>query len=332
MSIISVKTIQAGLAGVLPSIAYINTSSTIAEIQVAGYLNSIVKSGGISFQMPCMAVVSTKETSTSQPQVGWYAINNVGDNWSLISSSSGSAEVILPTQLNHIAAFANSDGTIYQSIDTIIHEGNIQLGARGQDGKLIIYPLAPDSGTLIIRAHFNTNDTNVTIENAEHGQESLYTIPDTGSATAEFLMSEGIADKASITTISTGAIPVPMVDPAQSEIQVVAGAANTAIVAIQLKDGAGDAIARSVGFKLYASSASDGMTLASAASTGFSVIGEGIGLANGTAVTTQISGVTSDSGQCVLNLLDTAKQTSYLVLVVGDGIAVSTQLTAGSYG
>jgi hypothetical protein len=332
MSIISVKTIQAGLAGVLPSIAYINTSSTIAEIQVAGYLNSVVKSGGISFQMPCMAVVSTKETPTSQPQVGWYAINNVGDNWSLIPSSSGSGEVILPTQLNHITAFADSLGTIYQSVDTIIHEGNIQVGADGTDGKLIIYPLAPDAGTLIIRARFNTGNTNITIENAEHGQESVYTIPDTGAASAEFLMSKGVAATASFTTLSTGAIPVPMVDPAQSEIQVVPGAANTAIIAIQLKDGAGNTIARSVGFQLYASIDADGMTLQDSASTGFSVIGEGVSLANGTDVSIIISGVTSDSGQCVLNLLDTAKKTSYLVLVVGDGIAVSAQLTAGSYG
>ncbi len=72
--------------------------------------------------------------------------------------------------------------------------------------------------------------------------------------------------------------------------------------------------------------------MAAAASTGFSVASGGLSLANGTAVTTEISGVTSASGACVLDLLDTGKQTSYLVLVVTDGTKISAQLSAGSYG
>jgi hypothetical protein len=129
-----------------------------------------------------------------------------------------------------------------------------------------------------------------------------------------------------------GATPVAQVDPASCTITAAAGAANTSTVTIQLKDGSGTNLAYSMPFKVYASSASNGLTLASAASTGFSVASGGLSLANGTAVTTQINAVTSATGGCVLSLLDTGKQTSYLVLVLYNGVKISAQLSAGSYG
>jgi hypothetical protein len=129
-----------------------------------------------------------------------------------------------------------------------------------------------------------------------------------------------------------GATPVAQVDPASCTITAVAGAANTATVTIQLKDGSGTNMSRIIPFKVYASSAADGLTLASAASTGFSVASGGLSLNNGTAITTQISCMSSATGGCVLSLLDTAKQTSYLVLVLANGCKISAQLSAGSYG
>lgn len=129
-----------------------------------------------------------------------------------------------------------------------------------------------------------------------------------------------------------GATPVAQPDPASCTITAAAGAANTATVTIQLKDGSGTNMARIIPFKVYASSAADGLTLASAASTGFSVASGGLSLNNGAAITTQISCMSSATGGCVLSLLDTGKQTSYLVLVLANGCKISAQLTAGSYG
>lgn len=129
-----------------------------------------------------------------------------------------------------------------------------------------------------------------------------------------------------------GATPIAQVDPASCTITAAAGAANTSTVTIQLKDGSGTNLTQSIGFRVYASSASNGLTLASAASTGFSVASGGLSLANATAVTTQISAMSSATGGCVLSLLDTGKQTSYLVLVLPNGNKISAQLSAGSYG
>ena len=419
MSIISIQTVQAGLVGVFPSLAYIDTSDPLATVLTTGYLNHEVQNG-TSFQLPCIAAVSTKETPTSAARIGWFAISHSGVNWSLVSASSPAAGVVtLPTILNHIAIYSDTTGTLAEDAATAINGGNIQAGLSGTAGYLASFPATASSGSLRLTAVANTGDTLVTISNALHGQASVYSIPDSGASTANFIMSKlsgtqhitvgafavdagtissgiatggtagglllypattttgslrlvpvgnvgnfattvsdiaglgqaqvisipdsgaatakflldtGVGAAATITKISTGATPVPLVDPVSSTISASAGAANTATVTIQLKDGAGVNIARRVAFKVYASSAADGLTLASAASTGFSVASGGLSLANGTAVTTQISGITSASGACVLSLLDTGKQTSYLVLVVSDGTKISAQLSAGSYG
>jgi len=182
----------------------------------------------------------------------------------------------------------------------------------------------------------------MSVTNASLAQASVLTIPDPGAATANFVLDTGTNATATITTatittanvtnLKYGATPVAQVDPASCTITAAAGAANTSTITVQLKDGAGTNIARSLPFTVYASSAADGLTLASAASTGFSVASGGLSLNNGAAVTTSIRAVTSATGGCVLSLLDTGKQTSYLVLVLANGVKISAQLSAGSYG
>ena len=129
-----------------------------------------------------------------------------------------------------------------------------------------------------------------------------------------------------------GATPVAQVDPASCTITAAAGAINTSAITVQLKDGSGTNMARIIPFKVYSSSAADGLTLQTAASTGYSVASGGLSLNNGAAITTQISCMSSATGGCVLSLLDTAKLTSYLVLVLANGTKISAQLSAGSYG
>ncbi len=155
----------------------------------------------------------------------------------------------------------------------------------------------------------------LTITNASMGQATTLTIPDPGVAAANIGLTTNIATSANSTIVAA------------------AGAANTATVTVTLKDASGNALTNIQEFTVYASSAADGLTRASAASTGFSVASGGMSMANGTAVTTQITAMTSATGTCVLSLLDTGKQTSYLVLVLPNGqTKISAQLSAGSYG
>lgn len=215
--------------------------------------------------------------------------------------------------------------------------GNITSGSSGDAGTFISFPATAANGTLILQAVNAGGAFNTTIASGTIGQSSVITIPDPGAATSKFVLQDGTNTSGSFTTLSGvdlkyGATPVAQVDPASCTISAAAGAANVATVTIQLKDGSGTNIARSVKFKVYSSSASDGLTLQGAASTGYSVASGGLSLANGTAVTTQIEAMSSATGGCVLSLTDTGKQTSYLVLVLPSGNKISAQLSAGSYG
>lgn len=188
MSIINIQTVQTGLVGVLPSLAYIDTSSTEAAILTAGFLNKEVANGA-QFSLPCIAVVSTQETPTAAKQVGWYQVTHSGANWSLIPAGNP-GDVVLPTIANHIATYTNTTGTLSEDAATAINGGNIQAGLSGTAGYLASFPGTAAKGSLRLTAVANTGDTLVTLSNALHGQASVYSIPDSGAATANILVSK----------------------------------------------------------------------------------------------------------------------------------------------
>ena len=128
MGIINVTPGQTGLVGVLPSVAYINTDDTIAEVVTAGYLNKEV-ANGLQISLPCIAAVTTKATPTSAPQVGWYQVSHVGANWSLVI---GSNEVIALDNGHILVGNASNIATgVAMSGDvTIIAAGTTAIGAN----------------------------------------------------------------------------------------------------------------------------------------------------------------------------------------------------------
>lgn len=127
MAIINVTAGQTGLVDVLPSIAYINTTDTLAQATTAGYLNKEVMNG-VQFNLPCMAVVSTKATPTSVPQVGWYEVQHIGANWSLAAGSSSALALtnghIFVGNASNIATDVAMTGDI-----TITNAGVTAIGA-----------------------------------------------------------------------------------------------------------------------------------------------------------------------------------------------------------
>lgn len=240
--------------------------------------------------------------------------------------------------VNHIATYTDTEGTIGEDAATAINGGNIQAGLSGTAGNLASFPAAAANGKLVLAAVGNAGNFTVTLSSkSTQGQASVITVPDPGAATANFLLDAGTGASATltvanITNLKYGSSLLAQVDPASCTISAAAGAANTATITVQLKDGSGTNMSRIIPFRVYSSSAADGLTLASAASTGYSVASGGLSLQNAAAVTTQISAMSSATGACVLSLLDTGKQTSYLVLVLSNGVKISAQLSAGSYG
>ncbi len=187
MAILNILNAQTGLVGVLPSLAYIYTSNTESEILVTGFLNHEVQQG-FQFSMPCIAAVSTKETPTSQPKVGWYQVAHVGTDWSLVPGGSP-GDVTLPTIANHIATYTNTTGTLSEDPATAISGGNIQAGlATGTAGFFASYSSSSGKGALRLTAVANTGDTLTTISNVAMGQASVISIPDPANAIGRLLV------------------------------------------------------------------------------------------------------------------------------------------------
>lgn len=235
---------------------------------------------------------------------------------------------------NHIAVFTDTAGTIDDDAATAINLGNIQAGASGTAGSLFAYPASASNGHIGLVAVGNAGNFASTISPVSSlGQASVYTIPDPGASTANFVLDAGTAAAISVNNLKYGATPVAQVDPASCTIAAVAGASNTSTITIQLKDGSGTNMARVIPFKVYLATDATGLTLQSAASTGYSVTSGGVKDPTGSTTITQgIAAFSSASGGCVVSLLDTGKGTGNLILMLPNGFKASAAITSGSYG
>lgn len=86
---------------------------------------------------------------------------------------------------------ADYGGLGAQTVNTgnfTVAAGNIQAGSAGNAGTLISFPATSGKGSLILAAVNNTGSTNTTISNAAMGQASVISIPDPGTATADFVL------------------------------------------------------------------------------------------------------------------------------------------------
>lgn len=89
---------------------------------------------------------------------------------------------------NHIAVFSDTAGTIDDDAATAINTGNIQAGLSGTAGYLASFPATSARGSLRLVAANSAGDTVTQITNASFNQASVLTIPDPGTATANFLL------------------------------------------------------------------------------------------------------------------------------------------------
>src|SRR3990167_7878489 len=203
MAILNIQIGEVGLTGVKPRVIYIDTNDTLATVVTAGYLNN-AKQQGYAFSEYDMALVSTKTTPSSAiTEVAWLEVSYSNPDWSLVPSNSP-GEVVLPTVANRLAHFTNTTGTLSSDAANVVNAGNIAAGLSGTAGTISSFPATLARGSLVLAAVNNTGDTLVTISNAAHGQASVYSIPDGGQTTAEFI----ISDSAGTQNITSGNLSV----------------------------------------------------------------------------------------------------------------------------
>lgn len=254
---------------------------------------------------------------------------------------------------NGLAAFLDTAGTIGNPSTTTTTgfgitaatgnfaatTGNLIAGSSGHAGTVTSFPTTASNGSFIWAAVGNAGGFSATVSpKSTLGQATVYTIPDPGAATANFVLDAGTnasvtATTGTFTNLLYGATPVPQVDPASCTITAAAGASNTSTITVQLKDGSGTNMARTIPFKVYLATDATGLTLQSAASTGYSVTSGGAKDPTGSTTITQgLAAFSSASGGCVLSLLDTGKGTGNLILMLPNGFKASAAITSGSYG
>ncbi len=190
MSILNIQTAQpTGLASVIPSVIYIETTDTYAQVTISGYLTA-QKQQGFTFSNDQMALVKTSDEGPVWLKVvisysGASVLNTVV---SLVEISSP-GDVVLPTIASHIATFTDTAGTISEDPATAISGGNIQAGLSGTAGYLASFPATALKGSLRLAGVANVGDTLVTISNASHGQATVYSIGDIGASTGGLVAS-----------------------------------------------------------------------------------------------------------------------------------------------
>ena len=130
MPILNIQSSQAGLTGVLPALAYINTNDTEAQVLATGYLNQAVRSGLASFSSPCMCCVSTVNSAGAQPDVGWYELSYSAGNWSLVSTENAAPAVFADTTSSATPGTIRALTGSISDTATTVTSGNL-VGVRG---------------------------------------------------------------------------------------------------------------------------------------------------------------------------------------------------------
>lgn len=82
----------------------------------------------------------------------------------------------------------DNDGVITLSPTSSQSGSNLIAGGSGVQGYVASYPASASTGYLKLQGVANSGDYITTISNASHGQATVYSIPDVGASTGQFLV------------------------------------------------------------------------------------------------------------------------------------------------
>lgn len=130
------------------------------------------------------------------------AVNNTGNTDVTISNAAhGQATVVsIPDGGQTTTEFIIADSAGTQAITSgslQVNAGNLLAGSSGNAGVLASFPATAARGSLRLTAVNNTGDSIVTISNVAHGQATVYSLADVGTATGSILNCTVAADPAS---------------------------------------------------------------------------------------------------------------------------------------
>lgn len=231
-----------GQAQQSPTFIFINTNDTLATVLTSGYLNNAVSYFQIPLNNHQIALVYTTDaysvwlsvSVTGTPPNYTYSLVGTTNVSTVFEAAVGSAaapsytfvgrtdtglysaaahEIDVTCNSSKVAAFTTSGVAVTGLISatTTIGAGtNVTAGSASAAGTVTSFP-GTANGSLILKAIDAGSAHTSTISNASSvGQNTTYTIPDPGAATASFVLSTSGAGQtiAGGLTISTGNLAV----------------------------------------------------------------------------------------------------------------------------
>lgn len=199
----------AGATGVAAVLQRSTDQQSIEQMNTGFYASiaaGTVNGGGI------FVMVEPKPGAIGTDSIVWSSVSGTG----VVSS--------LPTIANHFAVYSGTNGDITEDVATAIQGGNIQAGLSGTAGTVASFPATASRGSLKLVGVANTGNTDVTISNAAHGQASVYSMPDTGQATSNFVMTNSTGTQ----TIATGSLALTAGNVTATAGNLVAGSSGAA--------------------------------------------------------------------------------------------------------
>ena len=127
-------------------------------------------------------------------------IRNLTDNGALSGLTAGTvtaSKAVVVDSSKNIAGFNILSAAT-------LNATTINAGADASAGTLVSFPSTTASGKLIVAAVNSSGAFNTTISNASMGQSTVVSIPDPGSATANFVISKGAQSISGALTLTGG--------------------------------------------------------------------------------------------------------------------------------
>ncbi len=176
-----------GMTQQSPTIAYINTSDSLATVLVSGYLNESVKAFGVTYNNYQMALVHVTDNGGEQVWLSVYVTTSGGNHVYSLVARAADGDVATPTVANQITYSTDTIGSLASAglATALFNAGNISAGKSGIAGILASFPTL-GAGTLRLAAVSNTT-FNTTISNVATSQSTVMSIPDVVAATGQFL-------------------------------------------------------------------------------------------------------------------------------------------------
>lgn len=211
--------------GVSPNMKRMVTTDSIGTVTAAGYLNAVNLEGFPIAPYDVIQMLYSYNQQTNSGTFGIFTVSisngvitlvswaNAGDvllpvvsgNFAIFNGTTGQIKdagylpsnaaktnVVMAngaSSVNHLATYVDTAGTIAQDAATAINAGNIQAGLSGTAGTLSSFPSTAANGSLIVAGVAAGGAFNTTVSNGAMAQSTVYTIPDIGAATGDFVVS-----------------------------------------------------------------------------------------------------------------------------------------------